>query len=1013
MKITELCLRRPVIATALSALLFISGLFSLGQLPVGLYPTVDADAISVSTWYPGASAELMDGRVTSEVLSAVSGVEDVSYVTSNSETGHSEVVLNLRLGSDTQKALTNIMERVNAISRFPADMDPPQILRKEPDRAPDFALTFTSDAMQSAQVSDYLTRVVKPRLEALNGVGSVEILGSEYAMRIWLDPQRMERYGVTAVDVSASLKSENTQLNAGVLRESNQRFQLMPYTGLSTVSDFSRLPIVTAAGTPPVRLGDVARVELGGTQPQVKSVFNGKPATVVFIHWQRGSNPLLVGEELRRTLDELKPNFPYDLKANLLIDSSEYISGAVHEVFLTILLTCAAVTLAIFFGTGTLRAVSIPVVAIPLSLVSVCLLIWLCGFSINTLTLLAMVLATGLVVDDAIIVLDVALHRMREGDSPWQATLKGGREIASSLVTMTLTLAIAYLPLAFIGGIVGKLFSEFAVTLAGAVIISGILALTLTPVMCARLLSQNHQQSRMVIRVENLFVILRRRYERCLVKVLRTGNIPLWIWAAILVGGVTLFLMLPHELAPKEDQGSLMVIAEGPSAMDSSYLEQQAPALEAIYHSFAEISNFNYVLGVPNDNQLLSFARLTDWSQRQRSAMELQPELQRKLATIPALQSVAILPSSLPGVGGLPFQFVLKHEDKDYTKLDALSNAMLRRMRTSGLFLFVTKDLKYDAPQIALQLDREQLAQSGIASSDVGYTLNLAYANTKLQPFTYEGRTYDVILGLDKSSQSAMKTLLDLQVRSTNGSLSRLGSFMTPQNQVVPASLKTFQKQASVTLQGVLMPGVGQSQAAEFSRQILADFKARGVSYDLAGETRQSEEEGQRLLITFAIALIGIYCLLTLQLTSHWDPLIVLFGSIPFSVFGALLALLWFGMPLDLFTQVGMLTLVGLISKQGILMVHTANTLSERGVKNIWFAITRASASRLRAIILTSLTMVLGALPLLFASGPAAESRFELGLVVVAGMLLGSFLTLFLLPSLYLFVHRNRMEPRL
>ncbi|WP_033646129.1 efflux RND transporter permease subunit, partial [Serratia marcescens] len=287
------------------------------------------------------------------------------------------------------------------------------------------------------------------------------------------------------------------------------------------------------------------------------------------------------------------------------------------------------------------------------------------------------------------------------------------------------------------------------------------------------------------------------------------------------------------------------------------------------------------------------------------------------------------------------------------------------------------------------------------------------YANTKLQPFTYEGRTYDVILGLDKSSQSAMKTLLDLQVRSTNGSLSRLGSFMIPQNQVVPASLKTFQKQASVTLQGVLMPGVGQSQAAEFSRQILADFKARGVSYDLAGETRQSEEEGQRLLITFAIALIGIYCLLTLQLTSHWDPLIVLFGSIPFSVFGALLALLWFGMPLDLFTQVGMLTLVGLISKQGILMVHTANTLSERGVTNIWFAITRASASRLRAIILTSLTMVLGAMPLLFASGPAAESRFELGLVIVAGMLLGSFLTLFLLPSLYLFVHRNRMETRL
>lgn len=658
-------------------------------------------------------------------------------------------------------------------------------------------------------------------------------------------------------------------------------------------------------------------------------------------------------------------------------------------------------------GAGTLRAVAIPVIAIPLSLIGVCLVIYLCGFSINTLTLLAMVLATGLVVDDAIIVLDIALHRIRMGDTPYKAALKGGNEIAISLVTMTLTLAIVYLPLAFIGGIVGKLFSEFAVTLAGAVIISGILALSLTPVMCARMLSTNHQHSLMVIRVEKMFARFRRSYERILIRLMKTGNFPLWLWATTLAGVIILFIILPHALAPKEDQGSLMVIAEGPSVIGTDYIEQHTPILENIYSTLPEIANFNYVIGVPKDNQLLSFVRLINWSERQRSTIQLQPELQNIVAKIPALQSVVILPSSLPGVGGLPFQFVLKHEDKDYASLDTLSDLMLREMRASGMFLFLKKDLKYDTPQIHIRLDREQLAKVGISASDVGYSMNLAYANTKLQPFIYEGRTYNVIMALKKTERAAIQSLLDLQVRSIDGNLIRLGSLVTQNPEVGPESLNTFQKQAAVTLQGVLAPGIGQSEATEFALQLLHNLKSQGVSYDLSGETRQSKEEGQRLLVTFAIALVGIYCLLALQLTNYLGPLIVLLGSIPFSVLGALLALFWFDVPLDMFTQVGMLTLVGLISKQGILMVQATDNLCKKNGISIYYATVRASASRLRAIVLTTLTMILGALPLLFASGPAAESRFELGLVIIMGMLVGSCLTLFLLPSLYIFVHKK------
>lgn len=1006
MRLTEICLRRPVVATALSTLLFVAGLFSLGQLPVGLYPNVNADAVSVTSYYPGASAELMDGRVTSEILSAISGVEGINYVTSSSKTGRSQIDVHLELGASTQRAVTDIMERVNGVSRFPKDMDPPLVQRKLPERAPDMAFTFTSEQMHAAQVSDYLARVIKPKLESIKGVGNVEVLGSDYAMRVWMDPQRMERYGVTALDISQSLKAGNTQLNAGVLYDEGQRFQLVPKTGLSTVSEFANLPLLTQDSGVALRLSDVVDVELGASQHRVKSVYNGQAATAVFVYWQKGSNPLLVAEAVRAQVDASKPLFPYDLAAHLLIDSSLYIEGAIEEVFITILLTCVAVTLAIFLGSGTLRAVSIPVITIPLSLISVCLLIYALGFSINLLTLLAMVLATGLVVDDAIIVLDVALAKMRQGETPFNAALKGVREIAFSLVTMTLTLAMTYLPLAFIGGMVGKLFLEFAVTLAGAVIISGVFALILTPVMCARMLSNTHPQLPMVRLVEGFFTRLRRRYTRSLVFVLRGGNIPVWCWGASLAWVIGLFMTLPQALAPKEDQGNLMVIAKGASVMASDYIDQHTRALEKIYEAMPEVANFNYVVGVPDDNQLLSFARLTPWDEREKSAQQLQPELQRALAGVVALQSVAILPSSIPGVEGLPFQFVLKDEEKDYQKLDALSNAMLQRMRQSGLFLFATKDLKYDAPQLTMQLDREQLAQSGVSAADVGYTMNLAYANTKLQPFSFEGKTYDVVMGVVEQDIPAIDTLLDLKVRASQGDLVRLGSVLTRDTQVVPESINSFQKQASVTLQGVLMPGVEQSQAVDFARAQLAQFKARGVTHDVSGETRQSEEEGRRLLIAFVIAIMAVYCLLAFQLSHHLDPLIVLLGSVPFSVLGALLALYHLEIPLDLFTQVGMLTLVGLISKQGILMVQAANRLHQQG-ENLYRAVTRASASRLRAIILTSVTMILGALPLLIASGPAEQSRFELGIVIVAGMAFGSVMTLYLLPSLYVFVHRR------
>lgn len=612
MIITEICLRRPIIVIALSSLLFICGLFALVHLPAGLYPKVDMSDVSITAHYPGASAELMDGRVTSEILSSISGVDGADYVTSTSSPGASEVDVHLNIGSNLQKVLEDIRERVDAISSFPINMDPPQVVRKAPDGPPDLAFSFTSKMMKPAQMSDYFNRVFKPRLESLNGVGRVEILGSQYAMWVQLDPDEMERYNVTAEDISQSLKTENIRLNAGALHHDQQRFQLVSDTGLSTVSDFNNLPITTKAGMSAVRLGDVAKIKLAKDQLRTKSVYDNKPAATIFIYWQLTSNPLSVAHAVNQTIASLATSFPYDLKAHSLIDTSQYIGGAIHEVFLTILLTCIAVTLAILLGSGTLRAVIIPVIAIPLSLISVCLLIYLLGFSINLLTLLAMVLATGLVVDDAIVVLDITLQRMQVGESPYQATLSGIKEVSGSLIIMTLTLAITYIPLIFVGGIVAKLFLEFAVTLAGSVIISGILALSLTPVMCSRMLSQDHQNNPMVIHAESFFSKMRKIYARLLIKILRYRKISLWVWFFSLIGVVTLFLKLPHELAPKEDQGYLMVISQGSSVMGSDYIDQQMPKLKNIYHSIPEIANFNYAVGVPEYNQLLSFVRLKE-----------------------------------------------------------------------------------------------------------------------------------------------------------------------------------------------------------------------------------------------------------------------------------------------------------------------------------------------------------------------------------------------------------------
>lgn len=990
---------RPVIVVTINLFLLLAGCFAVLRLPVSLLPHVQLDSITVDATYPGATAELMDGRIASEIISAVSDINGIDYVSSQAVSERAQVAVALDVGQNLQQVLGQISERVRAISGFPDDMPPVEIRLAELDTAPDYALAFLSDQMSPAEVTDYLERVIKPQFQSLQGVGSVEVLGSEYAMRIWLDPEALTRHNLTALEISAALRSNNLQVNAGALRSDTTRMSIQVNSGLGSIEEFRNLPI----GNGQTRLEDVARIELGARQPNIRSRFDGESATIMFVRWQEDSNPLVTGKSVRALTAELQSGFPYDLQQKVLVDNTSYIQTAISEVLVTIFVTAVIVMIVIYLGTGSLRAIAIPMVVIPLSLIGICAALLIAGFSINTLTLLAMVLAIGLVVDDAIVVLDASLYGLNRGQTPIQAAKVGLTTLAGPLVSITLTLAIAYIPIAFVGGLVGKLFAEFALTLAGAVILSGIVAVSLTPLMCSRFLSEKHASLPFAQRIEAVFGVLQRRYQRSLIHALRFRSLMLWLWLTCICAAGVLYMTTQRNLAPTEDQGSLMVFAQAPTSASIGFLDTQARQLEDTYSTLPGVENYNYVAGVPTENRLMSFLRLTDWKTRERSAMELQPLLQERLDMIPALQSVVIVPSSMPGSGGLPFQFVLKQSNRDYHMLDELSDVVIQRLRQSGMFAFARKNLDFQAPQIVLDIDRQLARKLGITADEVGFNISLAYANAQLQPFTYDGRTYKVVMQYDPQLNSYTDRLGGINLRTNSGQLVSLSALTSRSAATVPSELNRFQGQAAVTISGVLKPGVGLSEAADYVQELIDLFEARGVTTDLAGETRRAESENQRFQWTFLMAIMGTYFLLVWQFQSYRDPLIVLFGSVPLSAFGALITMRYLDIPLNIYTQIGLLTLCGLISKQGILVVQAANRQRENGrSQSLGPIIIRASGSRLRAIMLTSLTLVLGALPLLLAEGPASVSRFQLGVVIVSGMMLGPLLCMYLLPALYL-----------
>jgi len=1012
MQFTDIFVKRPVLSSALSIFIFLIGLFAIFKLPLRLFPRIESPMITIATSYPGANSTVVQSFVTSTIEDAIAGVDGIDFIVGSSSQGSSVVKVRMKLGYNSDTALTNVMEKVSAVrGQLPKGIDDPVIEKHSSDDYPIMILAFQSHNMSRAQVGDYVRRAIEPKLEAIDGISNADVLGGTYAMRLWLNPVAMAAHHVTPLEVRQAILAQNVQAAPGQTKGQYVTFNLSANTDLSTAKQFNNLVIKNSNGVL-VRLKDIGKAVLGDRDDKINAVYNGQPATMVFIKTLPGANPLTIAQRVYEHLPGIRQSLPSDLKVNVVYDSAKYIHASIEEVLQSMLEAVAIVVLVVFLCLGALRSVLIPVITIPLSLVGVCFFLLLMKYSINTLTLLAMVLAIGLVVDDAIVVVENIFRHIEEGMHQFKAALLGAREISAAIIAMTITLAAVFAPIGFMGGLTGQLFAEFAFTLAGAVIISGFIALTLSPMMCSHILSVKLANNRFVAVADKVFGVVRNAYRATLIGLMRYKWWVIIFWIICLLGCVYFYMSTPKELAPKEDTGMLQVFATAPDYTNAPFLVKYMSGLNNIYASLPAIKDYIYVTGYPADHQAFSVAVLKDWSKRSLSTMQLQPMLQKKLAQIAGLQAVAILPSSLPGSGGgMPVQFVLKTTGS-YRTLYNITEKMQSAAMKSGLFMYLENNLKFDQPELKVHIDRDTAATLGIRMEDIASSLSVLLGGNRLQQFSLSGRSYDVVPQVFQKYRFNPQTLNQINIETASGDVVPLSDVVSMSVGVQPAALNEFQKFHAVKIQGILMPGHTLSQALGFLKAQAEKIMPQDMSYDYAGASRQYIQEGNRMLVTFGIAFLVIFIVLAIQFESYRDPLIILLGSVPLALFAALVFLKMGFATINIYTQIGLLTLVGLVSKHGILMTKFANQLQESEGLSIKEAIIKASSLRFRAIVMTTAAMAFGILPLVLSHGAGAKSRFDIGIVITSGILLGSLFTLFVVPVLYLLIAKNRQAHR-
>jgi len=1005
---TDIFIRRPVLATVVSLLILLLGIQGFFSLQIRQYPELTNTTITITTTYPGANADLMQGFVTVPIQQAVASTEGIDYITSSSTQNTSTVTLTLRLNADGDRALTEVLAKVNQVQNvLPQAANDPIVVKATGDAFALMYIGFNSDVLTPSQISDYLTRVIQPRLQTIDGVSNAQILGGQtFAMRIWLDPARMAALGVTATDVQTALQQNNFTSAPGEIKGDFIRITINANTSPSDVAGFEQL-VVRAKGNSLIRLRDVGSVELGPQSVVSSSAFNGLKAVFVGVFTAPTANPLTVIEAVRKAMPDIQAQLPPGMKANVAYDATVFIQASIDEVITTIVEAGAIVIVVIFLFLGNIRSTIIPIVTIPLSLVGVLFLLVVLGYSINLLTLLAMVLAIGLVVDDAIVVVENIYRHIEEGETPFQAALHGARDIAGPVISMTITLAAVYAPIGFVGGLTGALFREFAFTLASAVIISGIVALTLSPMMSSKLLKAGNQ-GRFADFVDRVFSRLRRSYERRLDRVLDARVLVVIVVACIIGSTPFLYQESQKELAPKEDQGILFMLVKAPQYANLDYFEAFANEMQKVFASFPEYANSFAINGTGTVTSGIAGLLLKPWSQRQRNQAQVQRELQGKLSTIPGLEIFAFELPALPGPGGVPIQFVIK-TTADYQTLARVLDQLQGEAFKSGLFLFAFTDLKFDNPQIEVRIDHAKANELGITMQSIGTSLATMFGGNFTNFFNLYGRSYQVIAQAPREFRLTQEMIDRVYVRTAKGTLVPVSTVATISQSVQPNALTQFQQLNSASISAVPSPGRSIGEALAFLKSKAREIFPEGFSFDFQGESRQFEQEGNTLALAFGFAIIVIFLVLAAQFESFRDPLIIL-TTVPLSIWGAMLPINLGMASINIYTQVGLVTLIGLISKHGILMVEFANELQEREGLDKRAAIFKAAAIRLRPILMTTAAMVVGMVPLLIASGAGAKSRFDIGLVIAAGMTIGTMFTLFVLPVIYTLVARRRVH---
>jgi len=1003
-KFTDIFVRRPVLAIVVNLVILIAGLQAIRSLSVRQYPRSDIAVVQVTTVYVGANADLVRGFITTPLERVIASADGIDYIESSSAQGVSTISVHLKLNYDTNAALTQVQAKVAQVRNdLPPEAEAPIIdLQTADNQFASMYIGFGSTELDQNQITDYLTRVVQPKLTAVSGVQRADILGSRtFAMRVWLKPDRMASLGIAPADVRTAL-AENNYLSAlGQTKGSMVSVNLVANTDLKTAEEFKQLVVKQKDGVV-VRLGEIADVVLGAENYESDVRFNGQTATFMGIWVLPTANSLDVIKRVRATIPEIRSQLPAGMTVGIPYDATAYIQDAINEVLSTLTETLLIVIAVIFLFLGSFRAVLIPIVAIPISLIGAVFLMLAFGFTINLLTLLAIVLSVGLVVDDAIVMVENVERHLQLGEKPFQAAIKAARELVGPIIAMTITLAAVYAPIGIQGGLTGALFREFAFTLAGAVIVSGIVALTLSPMMGSKLLREGAAEKGFAGWINRRFERVRKTYGGLLAGSLRYRPVVFVLWIAVVALIFPFYMFSSKELAPQEDQAVVFAVIQ---AAPNATLDQTALFAEKVYDVYDSFPEKSSVFEIIQPNGGFGGMVTKPWSERKKSTQQLQVEAQMKLSQIPGIRVISIAPAPLPGGGSFPVDFVVA-STAEPERLTQFANQLVQKAFASGKFMFADSDLKFDQPQTEVVFDRDKLRSQGVDLGQAGRDLSTMLGGNYVNRFSIQGRSYKVIPQVKRAERLNADQLSDIYVSGAGGKLVPLSTFATLKTTTQPRDLKRFQQLNAVRIQGVIPPGVPLDDALKVLETEAAKILPQGFTVDYAGESRQLRVEGSKFLFTFLLSAILIYLVLAAQFESFRDPFIILAGSVPLALSGALLFSFLGLTTLNIYSQVGLITLVGLIAKNGILIVEFANKLQEEG-KDKLHAVVEAAETRLRPILMTTAATVMGHMPLVFARGPGAGARNSIGIMLVTGMIIGTVFTLFVVPSIYVLLART------